>query len=92
MQLDFVPGVLQDLRSTRSILKRVNHVFLSNNEIGRPLAATVVSLYILLTLSLVQVLGVTYILLSGVSDPLLLAGEFLIIAGVSIEKHSLVPP
>jgi len=58
----------------------------------RSLAATVVSLYILLTLSLVQVLGVTYILLSGVSDPLLFAGEFLIIAGVSIEKHSLVPP
>lgn len=58
----------------------------------KSLTATVVSLYILLTLSLIQVLGVPYILLSGVSDPLLLAGEILIIAGVSIPKQlSLVP-
>lgn len=55
----------------------------------KSLAVTVVSVYILLALSLVQVLGVAYILLSAVSDPLLLAGEILIIAGVSIAKHSL---
>ena len=48
------------------------------------LVATVVSLYVLITLSLVQILGVPYILLSGSLDASLLSSEVLIIVGVSI--------
>ena len=48
------------------------------------LVATVVSLYVLITLSLVQILGVPYILLSRSSDASLLSSEVLIIVGVSI--------
>ena len=49
------------------------------------LVATVVSLYVLITLSLVQILGVPYILLSGgSSNASLLSSEVLIIVGVSI--------
>ena len=45
--------------------------------------ATIVSLCTLILLSLVQALGVPYVLLSGYSDTFLLAGEILIISGVS---------
>ncbi len=66
---------------------------LGDRPCGRKtLTATVLSLYILLTLSLIQVLGVPYVLLSGFSDPLVLAGEILIIIGVGTARYcSLLP-
>ena len=59
-------------------------VVLSSDRLeGRmSLVATVVSLYVLITLSLVQVLGVPYILLSGSSDASLVSSDILIVAGV----------
>ena len=55
-------------------------------------AVTVISLYALISLSLIQALGVPYMLLSGYSDIFLIAGEVLIAAGVSLLRHYWVGP
>lgn len=56
------------------------------------LAATVISLYVLISLALIQILGVPYVLLSGFSDRLLFASGILIITGVSTLRYHILFP